>query len=190
MPTDYSKGKIYALRSYQTDDIYIGSTCQPLSKRMGDHRGAYKAWFIGKGKYTSFEILKYGDAYIELIQEIPCTSRMELAKYEGQYIRTMKCVNKCIAGRTKKEHHNDNYLKERQQHKVWNEKNKDKIKQQKKKWNEKNKDKVIKHEKNRLRKVKCDCGSIVAYCTYNKRHIHTKKHLLYTIEAHNELNHL
>ena len=27
---DYSKGKIYCLRSFQTDDVYIGSTAKPL----------------------------------------------------------------------------------------------------------------------------------------------------------------
>lgn len=27
---DYNKGKIYSLRSHQTNDIYIGSTCQKL----------------------------------------------------------------------------------------------------------------------------------------------------------------
>ena len=39
---NYSLGKIYKLVSDETDDIYIGSTCQRLlSKRLGQHRDHY-----------------------------------------------------------------------------------------------------------------------------------------------------
>ena len=34
----YSNGKIYCIRNTITDDIYIGSTTQPLCKRMAYHR--------------------------------------------------------------------------------------------------------------------------------------------------------
>jgi hypothetical protein len=30
----YQHGKIYTIRSFQTDKFYIGSTTQPLSKRL------------------------------------------------------------------------------------------------------------------------------------------------------------
>ena len=39
---DYKNGKIYCIRNNITDDIYIGSTTQPLSKRMVCHRDAAK----------------------------------------------------------------------------------------------------------------------------------------------------
>ena len=35
---DYSKGQIYCIRNSDTNDIYIGSTCQSLSQRMAQHR--------------------------------------------------------------------------------------------------------------------------------------------------------
>ena len=68
---DYSNVKIYAIRSAQTDDIYIGSTIQPLlCKRMAGHRAAYKYHFSGIGEYvSSYKILQLGDAYIELLEK-------------------------------------------------------------------------------------------------------------------------
>ena len=38
---NYQNGKIYCIRNYVDDDIYIGSSCQPLSKRMAWHRKSY-----------------------------------------------------------------------------------------------------------------------------------------------------
>ena len=35
---DYGNGKIYKIVNTIDNDIYIGSTCQPLSKRMAWHR--------------------------------------------------------------------------------------------------------------------------------------------------------
>ena len=29
---DYSKAKVYCIRNYNDDDVYVGSTCRPLSK--------------------------------------------------------------------------------------------------------------------------------------------------------------
>ena len=46
---DYSLGEIYKLVSDQTDDIYIGSTCQNLlSRRFQGHMTGYKLWLKGK----------------------------------------------------------------------------------------------------------------------------------------------
>ena len=39
---DYKNGKIYCIRNNINDDIYVGSTTQPLSKRMAWHRDAAK----------------------------------------------------------------------------------------------------------------------------------------------------
>ena len=35
---DYKNGKIYCIRNTIDDDIYVGSTTQPLSERMVKHR--------------------------------------------------------------------------------------------------------------------------------------------------------
>lgn len=98
------KGSVYVIRSHKNTDIYIGSTTQLLCKRMASHRSNYKMWSNGTYKYVkAHEVLKYDDAYIELLEEIDFINKQELYAREGHYIRTMECVNKTIAGRTKKE---------------------------------------------------------------------------------------
>ena len=105
----YQNGKIYTIRSYQTDDYYIGSTCKRLSQRMHGHRTDYKSHQKGKCNYvTSYEIIQYDDHYIELLEMCPCGTKAELEKREGELIRLHACVNKVIPGRTKKQYYEDN----------------------------------------------------------------------------------
>lgn len=161
---DYSKGKIYCIRSLQTDKVYVGSTVETLSSRMSKHRYCYKKFLNSSEKYcSSFEILKYEDAYIELIKLYPCSCKSELEREEGQYIREMNCVNKRIAGRTKKE-----YTKE------YKKDNKVKLAIRDKKYREENKEKTNE-------KFKCECGG--QYTNVNKlKHFKTKKHQKYLNE--------
>lgn len=189
MVVDYQQGKIYCLRSHQTDDIYIGSTTQPLSVRMAGHRRKCKHWKEGKGHYvSSYELLEYDDCYIELIEKCPCDCRMELERREGQLIREMDCINKRVAGRTKKEYTEENremvlqrkkeeYQRNkeryRQRKKEYYQENKEHITQQKKEYNETNKEKI---RERRNKKVTCECG-----CTYTRsnkvNHERSKKHI-------------
>jgi hypothetical protein len=177
MSNKYQRGKIYAIRSYQTDDIYIGSTVQFLYMRMATHRRNYKLWKENRYHYTtSFEIMKYDDAYIEEIEKCPCNDKNELNRREGQLIREMKCVNKRIEGRTKKEYEIDNkeYIKQKKKKKYLM--NKEKIKKRSKAYYEKNKEKI--KEKEKREKITCICGSY-----YRKRdksqHLKTIKHQTY-----------
>jgi len=103
---NYQNGKIYAIKSYQTELIYIGSTTRPLSQRLGLHRLNYK----NNTGISSMELLKYSDYYIELIENFPCNSKEELLKREGYFIKQNinNSVNCCIPGRTYKEWANDN----------------------------------------------------------------------------------
>jgi len=96
-------GKIYKIISDSTDKIYIGSTVKTLKERLEIHENDYEKWFnsdfIKKYYCTSFEILKYGDYKIELIEEYPCSCRSELLKHEGFYqVKDFyKCVNTLIS---------------------------------------------------------------------------------------------
>jgi hypothetical protein len=109
-PKSYQNGKIYCIRSFQTDLIYIGSTTQLLSKRFSLHKRNYNCWKNNKANYiTSFELLKYDDCYIELLEDYSCNSNNELQRREGQLIREIeKVVNKFIPGRTNAEYKFDN----------------------------------------------------------------------------------
>ena len=99
--TDYNNSKIYSIKSFKTDKIYIGSTSTLLNQRLSKHKNNYKSWNEGKYHYvTSFEIIKHGDYYIELIENYPCKSKSELEKREGELIwQNDNTINKCIAGR-------------------------------------------------------------------------------------------
>ena len=92
---DYSLGKIYAIRSANTDQVYIGSTVQPLYKRFHVHKWDYNRYKeTGKKGTRSFLIFKEGDAYIELVENYPCSDRNELNRREGQIIRKYKNINR------------------------------------------------------------------------------------------------
>lgn len=97
----YKNAKLYAIRSHKTDRFYIGSTTQALSKRLGNHVSAYKTHLNGHGYYmTSYEILKHGDAYIELLEDFACENKEQLLKREGELIRAHQdvVVNKLVPG--------------------------------------------------------------------------------------------
>jgi len=145
MPIDYSKGKIYAIRSHQTVDVYIGSTCQLLCERLSGHRKYHKQVMNGKKEnITSIKIIQYPDHYIELIEHFPCNTKEELMRREGEIIRqTVACINKNIAGRTQKEYIDENQDKIRNMQAEYYLENTDKIKEQTKKYYEENKEKIL-----------------------------------------------
>jgi hypothetical protein len=148
MTERYLNGKIYSIRSYLSDDIYIGSSCLSLPKRLYEHRKGYKAFLLtGKKHISSFDVIKYDDHYIELIQLYPCGSRSELQRKEGEYIRSMPCVNKVIAGRTLSEWREDNKEHLAQKHKKFYEDNKEELKIKQKIYNEEHKEDIFERNK-------------------------------------------
>ena len=79
---DYSKGKIYKLTSSQTDNIYVGSTTTPLNKRFGYHIANNKY----SGECSSKYLLKFDECMIELIEEYPCDTHLELREREQYFM--------------------------------------------------------------------------------------------------------
>jgi hypothetical protein len=132
MPPNFQNGKIYSIRSYQTEKIYIGSTTQSLAVRFGGHKRSMDC--------SSREILQFADAYIELIELFPCASKMALNLREGEIIRTRVCVNKLIPGRTQTEWREDNKETISGKQKQYYEDNKESILVQKKQYYEDNKE--------------------------------------------------
>ena len=198
---DYSKGKIYKIYSKTLNNCYYGSTVQSLNERLSKHIYEFKKQ---KGKCSEL-VLKYNDYEMILVELFPCTSKKQLLEREGYYQRNFKCVNKQIAGRTKKEwyeyHKEELKIKNKQYYE--NHKEEIKIKQKKycddhneeikikrkqyyedhkkeiKKYNNQyqEKHKEIYNEKRKI-KITCCCGSVVRKSDI-RRHERSEKHLKY-----------
>lgn len=132
--TDFNEGKIYKIVTEQSNKCYVGSTCDTLIVRMNNHKTDYNCWLNGGTHFvTSFEILKYDDAKIELIELYPCETKRDLLQREGHYQRLLDCVNKCIAGRTKTQYYEDNKTIISDKRKQWRNNNKKHYSEQRKK---------------------------------------------------------
>ena len=207
MDNGYERGKIYVIRSHKTPLIYVGSTIEPLlSNRLSKHKGHYKRYKNGRNvSYcASYDIIEIDeDCYIELYEDYPCENRQQLRKREGQVIRELDCINKVVAGRTRKEHYNEN--KERllaisrewrennpeyhKQHgKKYNKQyyldNKEKLKEKSHQWYENNKEKVRERDRqyreNNKEKIR-EQGR--QYREKNKKIINAKQNQKYNCEC-------
>jgi hypothetical protein len=95
---DYSKSKIYVIKSNNFNKWYVGSTTKKtINDRYSQHKWAFKQ--IQKGNpsecnYTSNKLLEKGDCYIELIEEYPCNDKYELKKRENYWINQYDTINK------------------------------------------------------------------------------------------------
>ena len=148
---EFQNGKIYTIRSFQTEKYYIGSTNhKTLSQRLSKHKGNYREWLKDKNDsyITSFEILKYDDCYIELLELYPCNLKAELHKREGELIRLHKdsLVNRCIPCRTGKQFRADNKEKIKQYQQLYYIDNADKIKQNQQQYRGDNADKMKQYQ--------------------------------------------
>jgi len=132
---NYNNSTVYKLHSYDNDLIYIGSTTQPLAKRLYEHKH--------KSNTCSSKILfeQSDNVIITEIEHVNVSSKTELLKIERRYIENMECVNKNIPLRTNREYTLDNKDKYKQYYKQYILDNKDKIKEYKKQYDIDNKDK-------------------------------------------------
>jgi hypothetical protein len=155
-------GKIYIIKSLNTTNVYIGSTCLTLATRLSLHKSKYKAYLNGKGCYlSSFKILECGNAYIELLEEIQCINNQLLLQKEGEYMNKINnVVNKNKAGvfvnsKDYKKDYNKNYY--------------------------------INNKDYLSSKIECECGGRYRRdCKY--KHFHTNKHENYINSNQNIIN--
>lgn len=97
---NYKNGKIYKVIDFTTNTIYIGSTCDTLSRRLTKHRSNYKQSLKGNyGNCRIHDILKNDNYKILLIKECPCDNKEQLEAIEGEYIQKLDCVNKNLPTR-------------------------------------------------------------------------------------------
>jgi hypothetical protein len=201
---NYQNGKIYKLVSFQTDKIYIGSTCESLAQRKAKHIAKYKRYLRGIGyKQTSFHIIQFDDAEAILLENYPCDTKEQLHSRERYYIENNVCVNKFIPTRTQAEYYEDNREKKIKFSKEYYEKNKyeiglktkqyreehkDAIKETQQKYYQQNKEKIQKYKKDyqelnkkrlqekRKEKFICECGAETTV-KHKARHFKSIKHI-------------
>jgi len=151
---DYSNGKIYKIECNITNDVYYGSTLNPLYKRISQHKS--------RRSCTAIEIIDRGNYNCKIIEEYPCNSRIELETRERWWIENNVCINKKIPTRTQQEYRNDNieHIKEidKQYHennkeyrneksREYYENNKEQLAQKKKEYNQENKEQRAQYNK-------------------------------------------
>jgi hypothetical protein len=187
---NFQNAKIYTIRSHHSDEVYKDYRCYQNRKHTN---------------VTSFKILEYGDAYIELLEEFPCGNKQQLLAREGHHIRSMECVNRCVAGRTKQQWRQDNkveiaaygkqrYQENKEEHlalnKQYRQDNKVEILAKQKQYYQANKVEILAKQKQynqankveiaakRNAKIKCSCGGSYQHKD-RARHLRTRKHTNY-----------
>lgn len=139
-PNRYANGKIYRLVNSVDDEIYVGSTCTTLAKRLGQHKDKMKetphrriyTHIANIGGWQHFKMV--------LIELYPCKSKMELESRERHWIEQLKpSLNKAIPTRPRKEWVEENKDKMVEYKKVYAQVNANKIKEYKKNYYENNK---------------------------------------------------
>jgi len=179
----YKRGMIYTIRNIKDDTmIYVGSTINNLSKRFNYHKKDCKGG-LGVSLYSHIVDNDWSNWYIELYENYPCNNRTELNRKEGEVIREIGTINKCIAGRTTKEYYEMNADIIKENKKKYYEMNADKIKENKKNYRVVNADKVKEtrkkyYDKNAdiiKEKVCCNICGVLHQKGHLARHQKTKK---------------
>ena len=175
----YHTSKIYRISSNQCEKFYIGSTTMTLKERLSRHKANHKI-YIEKGIgscLTSFKVVKFDDAIIELIKNVKCENRKDLDKIEGEYIKEYhdRILNKNVAGRTYKEYYEAHKNEIKDKTKEWYEAHKNEKKDKNKEYYEVHKNEIVDKKKE---KYECECGMKLSR-GHKTRHEKTKKHQLF-----------
>ena len=171
---DYSKGKIYKLINIIDDKIYIGSTIQPLSKRLCEQKcranGTDRSHYKVHHRMAKLGIYNF---YIELVEPCACSTKEELSAKEGEWIRKIATLNAKIAGRTMIEYRNEHKDEARERTKQWIENNKERKARMDKHYSEQNKEYIKECKSERLM---CECGCEISRGNLSTRR-KPKKHM-------------
>ena len=97
---DYTNGKIYQVSNIIDDDVYIGSTVESLGRRMIKHKYAAKKMYYNSSLLDKMNDYGFDRFFIELIEEYPCNTQIDLLAREGHWIKQRGTLNKAIHGRT------------------------------------------------------------------------------------------
>jgi hypothetical protein len=94
---EYKNSKIYSIKSEQANKYYIGATTKRLCQRMAQHKQNYSKFINKTTDYdSSFDILQFSDAKIQLLEAFECNTKDELNLKLDNYYESYKdkIVNK------------------------------------------------------------------------------------------------
>ena len=192
----YINGKIYKLYVENEPWMYIGSTIQKLNNRLYGHRARAKECPDNR-TYNMFNKIGWENVNIELIEEFPCNSVIELHTKEKEYInmhldnlRLLNIqhshLNMCNFDKNKYQNPSFNKNKNVVQTEYlikqakYRDKNKEHKKEYDKVYNEVNKDYI---RKRMAIKVTCNCGTIVTKQHFRRHENKSKRHLKFLNNA-------
>ena len=95
---NYQDSKIYKITANNNKLIYIGCTTNTLKIRFTAHKSIAKLTKL-KTSYrlsrcTSSALFEYDDVKIELIENYPCSNKIDILLRERHYMDLYECVNK------------------------------------------------------------------------------------------------
>lgn len=146
---NFQNGKIYKIQI--GDEVYVGSTAKDrLCNRRTEH--VKRSTLTDYQHYRLYDLInnlpgKWEGVHLELIEAYPCNSRDELRAREGVWIRQVGTLNKVVAGRTQKQHYQENKTQILLRQKEGYEKNKDKVLAQCRTYREENKTQIAERRK-------------------------------------------
>ncbi len=182
MIQNFENAVIYKITNDFNSDIYIGSTCNTLTKRFYGHKkDAEQEQNKNKPLYKLINEIGFDRFRIQLIEKYPCEDRYQLRQREGKYIRELGTLNINIAGRLTCDYHREKKDEIKQYEKNYRIANKEKISERRKKFYDSNKEELKEKKKmyiennkehydskqkqyNETRNKKlftCECGCIV-----------------------------
>ena len=197
----YNNSKIYKLVDHVNGYFYIGSTCNPLSKRLSWHK--LKAKNDTERKvYKYFNSISWDNVKIVLIEEHYLDNREQLIREEDKviqmYIHDERCLNSIRAfvtpeearakyGEQRKIRYQAHKQKELATNKKYRDLNRDAILQQHRMVYKNNRKEILEkqqqyykdhideiHER-RNKQLLCACGETYSYAN-KKRHERSKRH--------------
>lgn len=166
---NYGNGKIYKLVNNCDDKVYVGSTCNPLSKRKSGHKEKAKRCPERK-VYQHLNSIGWDNVEIILVESYECKTKDELHARERHWVDELKPeLNKNNPAPTHEETRQRERLLDR---KRYNGARREYCIQKAKEIYENNKESI---NIRRREKFNCECGGRYTR-NVKSRHLHTAKH--------------
>ena len=149
---DYSKAKVYMIISDASDDIYIRATCQPLSKKMAEHRISMKS---------------SRDKHVKLYQKMNeiGVERFKILLIKEKFA-TMGALNSQIARRTSNDYKKEFKARYHPQKQIYRENNRKVMNEKNREYYNERKDKICNTQRQKYNemtnvKITCEvCGGV------------------------------